>query len=84
MPHNGATLIDAALAMDRQMWRIQELEAVPAEVVEAATALCDHLDNWWFEADPDAGYSDSVKKGDPHPWCKKVRAALAKHGEGEG
>lgn len=34
--------------------------------------LCDHLDKWWYEADP----MDDVKKGDRHPWTKAAREAL--------
>jgi hypothetical protein len=39
------------------------------------------LDHQWFETDPDAGYPDGVKRGDPHPWCKAAYAALAAYEE---
>lgn len=35
-------------------------------------ALCERLDNWWYEADP----TDEVKRGDRHPWTKDARKAM--------
>ena len=58
----------------------EALAAISAEVERLRAALrdlCAKLDRQWYESDPDAGESDGVKLGDPHPWTEKARAALA-------
>lgn len=59
--------------------RIRTLHAQLAAANERAgkleknlRALCERLDEWWYEADP----MDDVKKGERHPWTVAARKAL--------
>ena len=45
-------------------------------IKNALILLTSRLDYQWYQTDPFPGCSDSVKKGEHHPWVKEIEATL--------
>ena len=67
----------------REIWDelIASNESIIAAKLEpiknALILLASRLDYQWYQTDPFPGCSDSIKKGEHHPWVKEIEAALA-------